>query len=124
MQNFLDNIYADRRFNVRAISRELKKLEWWNYKYQGERLFCNNNRIFVFLAYIDSFEDGRPLKGKLNEIGNAIHEMLDSLEEHEIHTINYVYEKEQDLNGEYSTLCLSTLITGNKNWYSPKTIYI
>lgn len=115
VQNFLDNIYADRRFNVRAISRELKKLEWWNYKYQGERLFCNNNRIFVFLAYIDSFEDGRPLKGKLNEIGNAIHEMLDSLEEHEIHTINYVYEKEQDLNGEYSTLCLSTLITGNKN---------
>ena len=38
VQDFLDNIYADRRFNVRAISRELKTLEWWNYKYQGERL--------------------------------------------------------------------------------------
>ena len=115
VQNFLDDIYANRRHSVSAISRELRKLEWWNYKYQGERLFCNNNRLFVFLAYIDSFEDGRPLKGKLNEIGNAIHEMLDSLEEHEIHTINYIYEKEQDLNGEYSTLCLSTLITGNKS---------
>ncbi len=114
VQDFLVNIYAERRFNVEAISRELKKLEWWNYKYQGERLFCNNNRIFVFLAYLDSFEDGRPLKGKLTEIGEAIHEMLDSLEEHEIHKISYVYEKEPDLNGSYTALCLSTLITGNK----------
>ena len=123
VQKFLVDIYADRRSNVMAISIELRKLEWWNYKYQGERLFCNNNRMFIFLAYLDSFEDGRPLKGKLSEIGKAIRELLDNLTERNIHTINYVYEKEADLNGTYSTLCLSTLITGNKAWFWLNIIY-
>lgn len=113
VQNFLNEIYAERESNVRAISRELRKLEWWNYKYQGERLFCNNNRMFVFLTYLDSFKDGRPLKGKLSEIGDAIHELLDNLTEGNIHRTNYVYEKETNLNGNYSALCLSILITGN-----------
>ncbi len=114
VDNFLINLYGERKYNVKAISRELKKLEWWNYKYQGERLFSNNNRIFIFLAYLDSFEDGRPLKGKLKEIGQAIHDLLDELTEEKIHKIKYVYEKEPDLNGKYCTYCLSTLIKDNK----------
>ena len=57
---------------VPATSDQLRSLEWWNYKFQGERLFSNNNRLFVFLAYKNRFQDGRELKGKTAEIGEKI----------------------------------------------------
>ena len=33
---------------IQEVSNDTTTLEWWNYKYQGERLFSNNNRFFVF----------------------------------------------------------------------------
>ena len=61
---------------VPADPSTLKMLEWWNYKYQGERLFCNNNRLFVFLAYKTKFVDGRDLKGNTAEIERKINALL------------------------------------------------
>lgn len=88
---------------------DLKILEWWNYKYQGERLFCNNNRLFVFLSYMTKFTDGRELKGKTKEIGKKISDLLDNLSESSIHQIHYHYDKEARLVGDYTALSLSTI---------------
>ena len=99
----------DHRNYVPATADDLQKLEWWNYKYQGERLFCNNNRLFVFIAYTDRFTDGRELKGKTVEIGEKITELLDNLLMVDIHKINYHYDKEDSLIGDYSALALSTI---------------
>jgi hypothetical protein len=62
--SFVVEMQRDHSTFVPATSDQLYPLEWWNYKYQGERLFCNNNRLFVFLAYKNKFVDGRELKGK------------------------------------------------------------
>lgn len=88
---------------------ELRTLEWWNYKYQGERLFCNNNRLFVFLAYKNKFVDGRELKGRITEITAKITSLLDSVSENSLHEIHYYYDKEASLTGNYSALSLSTI---------------
>ena len=90
---------------------DLKVLEWWNYKYQGERLFCNNNRLFVFLAYKESFVDGRDLKGNTTEIEKKINELLDNLSHNSIHKIQYHYEKDPKLIGDYTVYSLSTIYT-------------
>lgn len=91
-------------------SREaLKMLEWWNYKYQGERLFCNNNRLFVFLAYKTKFTDGRSLKGDTVEIERKINDLLDHLSPDSIHKIQYHYEKDPKLEGDYTVYSLSTI---------------
>lgn len=94
---------------VPADQNTLKMLEWWNYKYQGERLFCNNNRLFVFLAYKTEFIDGRDLKGNTTEIEKKINVLLDTLSANSIHTIKYHYEKDPKLAGDYTVYSLSTI---------------
>lgn len=94
---------------VSAAPESLHRLEWWNYKYQGERLFCNNNRLFVFLAYTNKFVDGRELKGKTAEIGQKIQDLLDHLTEAGIRTVKYHYDKDPSLTGDYTAQSLSTI---------------
>ena len=111
----LVNDISNRREEIiKKLSNHLRELEWWNYKYQGERLFCNNNRLFIFLAYENSFEDGRPLKGHLEDIGKAIDVLLGDETNDFFHTIKYNYQKQQDLNGPYQTKVMSILITSRK----------
>ena len=45
--DFVSYMYREREKAVLSIEKEIKKLEWWNYKYQGPRLFMNNNRWFL-----------------------------------------------------------------------------
>lgn len=106
---FVEKMKLDHSRYVPATTDDLYPLEWWNYKYQGERLFCNNNRLFVFIAFKEKFVDGRELKGKTAEIGAKITELLDNLTEASIHTVNYHYDKEASLIGNYSALSLSTI---------------
>ena len=94
---------------VPADQDALKMLEWWNYKYQGARLFCNTNRLFVFLAYKTKFVDGRDLKGNITEIERKINTLLDNLSKESIHTIKYHYEKDPKLIGDYTVYSLSTI---------------
>ncbi len=94
---------------VPAVDSDLHSLEWWNYKFQGERLFSNNNRLFVFLAYKNRFQDGRELKGKTAEIGEKINQLLTGLTDERIHTISYHYDKQADLVGDYKAKALSTI---------------
>ena len=94
---------------VPSNDNELNSLEWWNYKYQGERLFCNNNRLFVFLAYKNKFTDGRELKGKTDEIGKNIKALIDNTTKSSIHTIRYHYDKDAGLEGDYVALAMSTI---------------
>ena len=111
---FAKSIYEQRFKLIETIPHDLKKLEWWNYKYQGERLFSNNNRLFIFLAYKNVFEDGRPIKGNLDVIDNAVKTLLDSISLDQINKINYRYEKDHSLTGNYSAKSLSILITDTK----------
>ena len=106
---FVIEIENTRKKYVPDNTEELKILEWWNYKYQAERLFCNNNRLFVFVAFKNKFIDGRELKGKTEEIGKKITELLDSLTESSIHEIHYHYENESRLAGNYTAYSLSTI---------------
>ena len=71
-QTELNKLLVSRQMMTNNIVRDAGPLEYWNYKMQGERLFCNNNRFFVFLAYENSFEDARPLKGKLEAIATKV----------------------------------------------------
>lgn len=102
-----------RRQYVDETASDLRKLEWWNYKYQGERLFCNNNRLFVFLAYRSLFIDGRPLKGRINELKDLITSMIDNVDsaDQALHTIHYHYDKEASLIGDYTASAMSVLYT-------------
>lgn len=107
--NFIEAFTAKHANYVPTSPEELYPLEWWNYKYQGERLFCNNNRLFVFLAYTNRFADGRELKGKTAAIGQKINSLLDNLSEVDFHSIHYHYDKQADLAGDYTALSLSTI---------------
>ena len=106
---FVNMMKQNHKNYVPCDSESLHQLEWWNYKDQGERLFCNNNRLFVFLAYTNEFVDGRGLKGKTKEIGKKITDLLDNLTESDIHTVKYHYDKEQSCSGDYTALSISTI---------------
>ena len=112
--DFINQMYAERAEQVTRISNEINKLEWWNYKYQGPRLFKNNNRFFIFLAYDDSFEDGRALKGNVDEIREKVNDTLSNISINTLHTIKYKYEKDAQINGNYETQVVSTYIHGNR----------
>ena len=42
INNQLESVYKNRLNMVNEISKNIKPLEWWNYKFQGERLFSVN----------------------------------------------------------------------------------
>lgn len=107
--NFIEEFTAKHANYVPTTHEELYPLEWWNYKYQGERLFCNNNRLFVFLAYLNRFVDGRELKGRTAAIGEKINSLLDNLSAADFHSVHYHYDKQADLVGDYTALSLSTI---------------
>lgn len=107
----INEFYNNRRNMIFEIQNNTKPLEWWNYKYQGERLFSNNNRLFVFLAHLGEFKDGKDLKKDITDIRTAITAKLDNLTLEDIHKINYVYENDPKVNGNYSINCISILIT-------------
>lgn len=107
--DFINKMKDNHSNYVPSTSEELHSLEWWNYKYQGERLFCNNNRLFIFLAFKHKFVDGRELKGKTFEIGNKIKDMLDNITNNGMHTVKYFYDKEASLEGNYTALSLSAI---------------
>lgn len=109
--SFVSTLEKDRAKMVTAISQNLRSVEWWNYKYQGERLFKNNNRFFVFLAYKSSFADARPLKGKLQEISQAVKARLDTIKEDNLNEINYYYSKDKGLEGHYVVNSTSVMLT-------------
>lgn len=106
---FVNQIKEDHANYVPTTFQELHSLEWWNYKYQGERLFSNNNRLFVFLAYKHRFQDGRELKSKIAEIGEKINQLLTEVTAERIRTISYHYDKQVDLVGDYKAKALSTI---------------
>ena len=93
------------------MDSELKSVEWLNYKYQGERLFKNNNRFFVFLSYKDMFDDARPLKGNLEAIKAKVTGKLDNIVSGEFNNIKYYYDKDKGLEGEYEVNSTSVLVT-------------
>lgn len=110
INNNLTTIFENRSSMIDDINNNITTLEWWNYKYQGERLFSNNNRFFVFLAHKNSFEDGKDLKKNIIEIRDKIKNKLDNLTLADVHTIRYIYEKDQKVNGNYLINCISILI--------------
>ncbi len=106
---FVQEITEQHKNYVPRNAEELYPLEWWNYKYQGQRLFCNNNRLYIFLAYTDKFMDGRELKGKTEAIGQKINELLNGIINDHIHAVHYHYDREAALIGDYEALSLSTI---------------
>lgn len=106
----MELIYKNRLNMVNEISKNIKPLEWWNYKFQGERLFSNNNRFFVFLTHKSVFRDGKDLKKDVNDIRDSITRKLDTLTLNDIHEIKYIYEKDQKVNGNYTINCVSILV--------------
>lgn len=110
--DFVEKLKMDRASMVTEIGKNLHSLEWWNYKFQGERLFKNNNRFFVFLTYTSSFEDARPLKGNLAVISDKVTARLNSLSNGSFNTTSYYYTKDRGLAGRYVVNSTSVLVTG------------
>lgn len=101
---------------LEELSSNRKSLEWWNYKYQGERLFKNNNRFFIFLAYNNSFEDARPLKGNIENLKNIVELELNRINEiNDLNEINYYYNKDRSLRGQYKILSTSVIYVEGLN---------
>jgi hypothetical protein len=111
LNKFVEEMTNDRNQMIEEIEQNLLPVEWWNYKYQGERLFKNNNRFFVFLAFKNSFEDARSLKGKLELIEEKVKQKLDSIIRDDINTIKYYYTKDRGLQGAYEINSVSILVT-------------
>ncbi|MDY0194101.1 MAG: hypothetical protein RBR93_11365 [Aliarcobacter butzleri] len=114
--NIITGILNKRRECLEELNSDRKSLEWWNYKFQGERLFKNNNRFFIFLAYNDSFEDARPLKGDIENLKEIVNLKLNSITSlDDLNQINYYYTKERTLKGEYKIISTSVIYTKNLN---------
>lgn len=111
LKQFVTEVIASRKTMTDEIRNDLKAVEWWNYKFQGERLFKNNNRFFIFLAYKDSFEDARPLKGKLEDIKIKVNEKLNLIIDTPLNNIKYLYDKDKGLEGLYEVNSTSVLVT-------------
>ena len=111
LKQFVIEVIASRKTMTDEILTDLKAVEWWNYKFQGERLFKNNNRFFIFLAYKDSFEDARPLKGKLEDIRIKVNEKLSLIIDTPLNHIKYYYDKDKGLEGPYEVNSISVLVT-------------
>lgn len=109
--DFINKVLSERQVIVSEIEEDLRSVEWWNYKYQGERLFKNNNRFFVFLAYKSQFEDARPLKGNLEAIADKVGSKLNAIPNGDFNTINYYYQKDKGLEGAYEVNSTSVLVT-------------
>lgn len=107
--DFISKAKRDRSSLVSKTASNLKMLEWWNYKYQGERLFCNNNRIFLFLSYKQNFGDARELKADVKNIQKIVNSLMCNIKNSSVHNINYVYEKDERYNGTYSAKSLSAI---------------
>lgn len=112
-KEFIDTVKKDHSSFVSNTSDNLKRIEWWNFKNQASRLFCNNNRFFIFVAYKSLFSNAKELKTKIDEISKQITSILDNLTEESFHTINYQYTSKEipKLNGNYTALALSILYT-------------
>jgi hypothetical protein len=108
---FAEELLTQRIIMINVIEKDLTSVEWWNYKFQGERLFKNNNRFFIFLAYKNSFEDARPLKGNLELIKEKVSNKLDTIIKDDLNHIRYYYDKEKGLEGAYQILSTSILVT-------------
>lgn len=109
----LNEFYLKRLEMVNSLEQNKKSIEWWNYKFQGERLFKNNNRFYIFLVYDDSFDDARPLKGKIELIADKVKTELNKLKNGEYNIIKYYYDKEQSKSGAYEIISTSVLISSH-----------
>ena len=107
---FIAEQFSNRKKMIEETQANPSALEWWNYKFQGERLFKNNNRFFVFLAFSDSFGDARPLKGQQGKLKKLITDKLDNFSIKGMSTINYRYEKDRSLRGDYTANSSSVLL--------------
>lgn len=114
ISKFLSEITEARKQIVISTIENTKILEWWNYKYQGERLFCNNNRFFIFLTYLDKFQDARKLKGHISQISDKINELLNNITLNKVNTIQYHYEKEKSYEKDYTVQAMS-IVYVNEN---------
>lgn len=110
INNEISLIYENREKMIDEISDDIRPLEWWNYKFQGERLFSNNNRFFVFLAHKKDFKDGKDLKKDISDIRESITKKLDNISLSDLHEIKYIYEKDVKFNGDYTVNCISILV--------------
>jgi len=109
-RKLLSTLISKRQECIESLTTNRKVLEWWNYKYQGERLFKNNNRFFVFLAYTNSFKDARPLKGDVEELKKVINTELNSIcDKSKLNTIKYYYSKDKNRKGAYKILSTSAI---------------
>lgn len=109
----LNEFYAKRLEMVNSLEQNKKSIEWWNYKFQGERLFKNNNRFYIFLVYDDSFDDARSLKGKIELITDKVNTELNKLKNGEYNVIKYYYDKDPSVRGEYEIVSTSVLISSH-----------
>ena len=109
----LNEFYAKRLEMVNSLEQNKKSIEWWNYKFQGERLFKNNNRFYIFLVYDDSFDDARPLKGKIELIADKVNTELNKLKNGKFNIIKYYYDKDPSVRGEYEIVSTSVLISSH-----------
>ena len=114
ISQLLSEITEARKHIVISTIENTKILEWWNYKYQGERLFCNNNRFFIFLTYLDKFQDARKLKGHISQISDKINELLNNITLNKVNTIQYHYEKEKSYEKDYTVQAMS-IVYVNEN---------
>ena len=110
INNEISLIYKNREKMIDEISDDIRPLEWWNYKFQGERLFSNNNRFFVFLAHKKDFKDGKDLKKDISDIRESITKKLDNISLSDLHEIKYIYEKDVKFYGDYTVNCISILV--------------
>lgn len=109
----LNEFYSKRLDMINSLEQNKKSIEWWNYKFQGERLFKNNNRFYIFLVYDNSFNDARPLKGKIDLITDKVNTELSKLKNGEYNIIKYYYDKDPSARGEYEIVSTSVLISSH-----------
>lgn len=95
---------------VERLKQDLMTLQQWNYENQGERLFRNNNRLFIFLADPDTLEDASYLKRDIPAIKKKVKPFLDNISEDDLTTIQYFYDQGGN-RGDYEATSTGILIT-------------
>lgn len=104
----ISSLCEARKEEIASLKENLTPLHKWNYTNQGERLFNNNYRFFIYLADPASLKDSRYLKSKIPEIKNKLTPFLDNFSKDKLSRLSYTYTQ-AEYRGDYSVYATGLL---------------
>ncbi|MHA1730441.1 MAG: hypothetical protein ACTSU5_00770, partial [Promethearchaeota archaeon] len=98
----LEELMKERTFIYDEIEENPINYAKWLFENQGERLFSNNNRLFIVLASEKTIEKPWWMKANFDALQEKIHHFLEHRLNSSIVDISYRYDKTPEFRGDYT----------------------